>query len=94
VVSGVGQWMDVLDGVHVEGEVLGVLRSHCFEWHIFKNRNVFVRENLRRFPYGQYIAGNLFIGLLKKQPVLDQTWGLHEICKKNVTMISRRNHAK
>ena len=86
VVSGVGQGMGVLDGVHMpqgKGEVLGIFCSHWLEWYIFKQKCVrLMREKLTMFPYRQYIIGNVCsLAFQRNAQVQDQSWGLQEICK-------------
>jgi len=63
VVSGVGGWMGVLDGVHVpQGEeaVFGWgISPHWFQWCICLTENCIrhVRKKLTIFLYVQYIVG-------------------------------------
>ena len=42
-----------------EGEVWGLYVPTVLNGVFLKTVFVFVRENLTRFPYGQYIAGNI-----------------------------------
>ena len=74
VVSGVGQGMAVLDGGPYalrEGEVLEFFHCHWFDWHIFKNRNVFNSDNTSlemsiHWPSKEIVRFEIEVGVCEK----------------------------
>jgi len=53
-----------------------------------------VRENLTIFPHGQYIAGNICSLTFRRNSQFETKVGVYVKFAKNVTMISRKSHAK